>query len=62
MFDAREVVKSITDKMIRRHPHVFGDESISTVDELHDVWNDAKAKEGKQERTVKKRKFLQIFS
>ncbi|MFC6292922.1 nucleotide pyrophosphohydrolase [Macrococcus epidermidis] len=62
MFDAREVVKSITDKMIRRHPHVFGDESISTVDELHDVWNDAKAKEGKQERTVKKEKiFADIF-
>ncbi|WP_419743961.1 MazG family protein [Macrococcoides bohemicum] len=62
MFDAREVVKSITDKMIRRHPHVFGDESISTVDELHDVWKDAKAKEGKQERTVKREKiFADIF-
>lgn len=62
LFDAREVVKSITDKMIRRHPHVFGDESISTVEELHSVWNDAKAKEGKKERTVKQEKiFADIY-
>ncbi|WP_414042105.1 MazG family protein [Macrococcus animalis] len=58
LFDTREVVKSITDKMIRRHPHVFGDESISTVEELHTVWNDAKAKEGKAERTVKQEKIF----
>lgn len=62
MFDAREVVKSITDKMIRRHPHVFGDESVSTVEELETVWADVKAKEGKVERTVKQEKiFADIF-
>lgn len=62
MFDAREVVKSITDKMIRRHPHVFGNESISTVEELETVWADAKAQEGKVERTVKQEKiFADIF-
>ncbi|MCU7558387.1 MazG family protein [Macrococcus capreoli] len=62
MFDAREVVKSITEKMIRRHPHVFGDASISTIEELHTVWNDAKAKEGKVERKVKQEKiFADIF-
>lgn len=62
MFDAREVVKSITDKMIRRHPHVFGNESISTVEELETVWADVKAKEGKVERTVKQEKiFADIF-
>lgn len=58
MFDAREVVKSITDKMIRRHPHVFGDAQVSTVEELQTVWNAAKVKEGKAERTVKQEKIF----
>lgn len=62
MFDAREVVKNITDKMIRRHPHVFGDESISSIEELETVWADAKTKEGKIERAVKQEKiFADIF-
>ncbi|MCE4957950.1 MazG family protein [Macrococcoides caseolyticum] len=62
MFDVREVVKIITEKMIRRHPHVFGDASISTIEELNVVWNNAKAKEGKTERTVKQEKiFADIF-
>ncbi|WP_414047347.1 MazG nucleotide pyrophosphohydrolase domain-containing protein [Macrococcus equi] len=62
MFDAREVVKNITDKMIRRHPHVFGDASISSIEELETVWADAKTKEGKIERAVKQEKiFADIF-
>ncbi|WP_414054683.1 MazG family protein [Macrococcus equi] len=62
MFDAREVVKNITDKMIRRHPHVFGDASISSIEELETVWEDAKTKEGKIERAVKQEKiFADIF-
>ncbi|WP_243720025.1 MazG nucleotide pyrophosphohydrolase domain-containing protein [Macrococcus lamae] len=56
LFDSREVVESITDKMIRRHPHVFGDEKISTVEELNGVWETAKRKEGKEPRPFKMEK------
>jgi len=41
MFNFDDVAKSITDKMIRRHPHVFGD---ATVEEP-DFWEAGKARE-----------------
>ena len=58
MFDVREVVTSITDKMIRRHPHVFGAEQISTIEELHVIWEAEKRKEGKQPREFKAEKVF----
>ena len=38
---------AISEKMIRRHPHVFGDEkgSLSTADEVLDAWEIRKARE-----------------
>jgi ATP diphosphatase len=30
LFDFGDVVAAVTDKMIRRHPHVFGDEAVKT--------------------------------
>lgn len=62
MFDSREVIAGITDKMIRRHPHVFGDAEVNTMDELHEVWNKEKANEGKVERPVKiEKQFADLF-
>lgn len=58
MFDVREVVTSITDKMIRRHPHVFGAEQISTIEELNVIWEAEKRKEGKQPREFKAEKVF----
>ncbi|MEL7025682.1 MAG: nucleoside triphosphate pyrophosphohydrolase [Pseudomonadota bacterium] len=45
-FDFDDVVRSISDKMVARHPHVFGDESRdkSAEDQTRD-WEAAKAKE-----------------
>lgn len=37
-FDFVEVVKGITEKMIRRHPHVFGHVSVSSADEVERNW------------------------
>jgi tetrapyrrole methylase family protein/MazG family protein len=33
-FDLSDVAQSITEKMIRRHPHVFGEENVKTSEEL----------------------------
>ncbi|HDZ89447.1 MAG TPA: nucleotide pyrophosphohydrolase, partial [Deltaproteobacteria bacterium] len=33
-FDLIEVIEGITRKMIRRHPHVFGDAKIQNVDDV----------------------------
>ena len=40
-----DVVNGVIDKMIRRHPHVFGDQSIKTADEQTVSWEDIKATE-----------------
>jgi tetrapyrrole methylase family protein/MazG family protein len=41
-FDIVHVLNGITEKMIRRHPHVFGDEKVSTVSEVKANWEKIK--------------------
>jgi ATP diphosphatase len=38
LFTFGDVVESISDKMIRRHPHVFGDESVDTAAAQCEAW------------------------
>jgi ATP diphosphatase len=46
LFDFHDVVGAITDKMIRRHPHVFGDRNdIRTADEQTVAWEEHKQRE-----------------
>jgi len=51
-FTANDVVKGIYDKIIRRHPHVFGDAKVAGVDGVLTNWEKLKAKErtGKGEK------------
>jgi len=51
-FELVDVVRQIAAKMVRRHPHVFGDESATTTDDVKKHWNAAKNKE-KRERKSK---------
>jgi len=44
-FDIHDVVNAISDKMERRHPHVFGDEHAETADEVMQQWEQRKLKE-----------------
>jgi len=44
-FDISDVVQSIHDKMIRRHPHVFGDVQAKDSAEVLHNWNKIKAQE-----------------
>ena len=44
-FDFGGVVEAITDKLIRRHPHVFGDARDMTPDEVSALWGQIKAEE-----------------
>lgn len=47
-FDFADVAQGITDKMHRRHPHVFGDASHSDDESLRRAWEAAKAGERSQ--------------
>jgi XTP/dITP diphosphohydrolase len=44
-FNLAEVAQGIADKLIRRHPHVFGDLEVANVDEVHQNWEKIKAAE-----------------
>lgn len=48
LFDFDDVVQSISDKMIRRHPHVFGDKVFANEAELKASWEAIKTEERKQ--------------
>lgn len=44
-FDFADVVDGIVDKMVRRHPHVFGDASVEDADAQTIAWEEHKRKE-----------------
>lgn len=50
-FDIEDVARGITDKLIRRNPHVFADGDASTPEEIDAAWQAVKATE-KQRSSV----------
>lgn len=44
-FSISDVVDGLANKMIRRHPHVFGDQAVAGVAEVWQNWEQIKAKE-----------------
>jgi len=44
-FDINTVLGKISEKLIRRHPHVFGDETASSAEEVIKNWEAIKAEE-----------------
>ena len=55
-FGFEDVARDINDKLIRRHPHVFGANKVETSAQVMDVWEKVKAGEkaaaGKSETTI----------
>ena len=47
-FALEDVLQSIAEKMIRRHPHVFGDVQVSSIDEVMENWQRIKAAESEE--------------
>ncbi|MCE4967039.1 nucleotide pyrophosphohydrolase [Staphylococcus chromogenes] len=56
--DTREVIASLSEKMIRRHPHIFDESEAQTVEDVKNIWQQQKAAEGKPERV----KFEKVFA
>ena len=46
-FGIDDVIGGICDKLVRRHPHVFGDTQVKNADEVREHWEALKAKEKK---------------
>ncbi|MFD1427952.1 bifunctional methyltransferase/pyrophosphohydrolase YabN [Kroppenstedtia sanguinis] len=52
-FAIGDVTKNLADKMIRRHPHVFGEESAEDETDVKQKWEEIKAQErGGEERSL----------
>ncbi|WNW02298.1 nucleoside triphosphate pyrophosphohydrolase [Tenacibaculum sp. HL-MS23] len=46
-FDIADVANSISDKLIHRHPHIYGDVEVKNEEEVKQNWEKLKLKEGK---------------
>jgi len=46
-FDIGDVANSISDKLIDRHPHIYGDVKVNNEDDVKRNWEQLKLKEGK---------------
>lgn len=51
-FDIDDVARVLTEKMVRRHPHVFAGEVAETPEQVLVHWNAAKAAEKRTRRSV----------
>lgn len=50
IFSIDDVIEEVMDKMIRRHPHVFGSSTMDSAKQVTDKWHVLKEQEGKPPR------------
>jgi len=60
LFDMADVIQLIMDKMVRRHPHVFGPTRLSNAEEVRDQWHQIKQKEAGLENGVQHASFSSV--
>ena len=51
-FELQDVAEGVTNKMIRRHPHVFGDRTVSGSEEVIQNWHKIKLNERKSSQNA----------
>lgn len=51
-FDIHDVIEKISEKMIGRHPHVFGEATYETPEEVLKQWEERKREEGKSKESI----------
>ncbi|MEL6719242.1 MAG: nucleoside triphosphate pyrophosphohydrolase, partial [Bacteroidota bacterium] len=47
-FDIADVLNAVCDKLIQRHPHIYGDVKVKNEEEVKQNWEQIKLKEGKK--------------
>ncbi len=51
-FDMSDVAEGISNKMVHRHPHVFGEKKYDTAEEVVGQWEERKKEEGKKRESI----------
>ncbi len=51
-FDIEDVAKELSEKLIHRHPHVFGNKKVNSTQEILDTWDKLKKEEKIERKSV----------
>ena len=52
LFDIAQSLRAINEKLVRRHPHIFGDAQADTAEAVLDQWNQIKAAEKPERKRI----------
>jgi XTP/dITP diphosphohydrolase len=62
-FSLADIAEGISEKLVRRHPHVFGKVTVNSVAEVHENWEQIKAQEkGEDHQSIKVAKKLEKYA
>ena len=56
LFDIKDVMEEVREKLVRRHPHVFGNVKVDGVEEILENWKKIKEEEKRNKINKKKQK------
>lgn len=51
-FDIKEVIDLLNEKLIRRHPHIYGDTKAEDEEQVKENWEKIKLREGKKKKVL----------
>jgi tetrapyrrole methylase family protein/MazG family protein len=51
-FDISQVIEAINKKLIRRHPHVFGEQHVNNISEVQSNWEEIKKAERGEDKSI----------
>jgi len=61
LFSLNDIITAVTEKMVRRHPHVFGNKKVNSVRQVKDNWQKIKkAEREKKEGDTKQNLFAHV--
>jgi tetrapyrrole methylase family protein/MazG family protein len=51
-YSLKEIINTVSEKLVRRHPHVFGDAEVKTPEEVIHLWERVKKEEKKDRKSL----------
>ena len=52
VFDIEDVAKELSNKLIHRHPHVFGNKKVNSTEDILNAWDELKKEEKKYRKSI----------
>jgi|TARA_Y100000817_G_scaffold133291_2_gene104318 tetrapyrrole methylase family protein/MazG family protein len=61
LFTIEDVIGELSKKLVRRHPHVFGNKSAKDANEAKEIWNREKMKEPNKDKVIPSKSFPSLI-